>query len=532
MPASAALAAVIAAAATAAWARDRRRAAAAAEAFATAKSRFDGYIEAASDWYWEMGPDLRFTFVSASNERHSGIQASAHIGKTRRETRMLDISEEELAAHEALLDSRLPFRNFRFSRLDKAGRRRRLTISGNPVFGKDGAFLGYRGIGRDITEEVEFREAAATAETRLREALESSSDAISLWDSQDRLVLCNEAFRATGETARRMAIGTAYVDFLHKSVAAGEIPEAQANPHAWVAQRLHDRAERNKNEVVRSGRWFLRHEEPTRDGGCLMVMVDITEIRAREQRLRHLSIEAEAASRAKSSFLAYMSHELRTPLNAIIGFTELALMEPKGPIGHPAYKEYLCNVKRAGTHLLALINGLLDLSRIEAGKQDVRMEPVMLRAVVRDAIDLMAPRAAAAGVRLEADIHVERVGADRRMLEQVLLNLLSNAVAYTPQDGSVVVRATERAPGLATIEVADTGIGMSERDLAVALEPFGRADNALQSRTTPGAGLGLPITKRLVELMQGSFALHSKKGAGTTARIELAATPTASGPAA
>jgi signal transduction histidine kinase len=228
---------------------------------------------------------------------------------------------------------------------------------------------------------------------------------------------------------------------------------------------------------------------------------------------------AAAASQAKSQFLATMSHELRTPLNAIIGFSEMISGELFGPHRDPRYKEFATDVVDSGRLLLNLINDVLDLSKIDAGRLEVRDDEVDAAAVVRGTLRMIAPQAETAGVVLGEEIAaaLPRLRADQRRVRQILLNLLSNAVKFTPQGGRVRAEVFCAEQGLA-IAIADSGIGMAAEDIPRALERFGQIDSSL-SRKYEGTGLGLPLAKRLMEIHGGTLEIESAPGAGTTVTV-------------
>jgi signal transduction histidine kinase len=225
---------------------------------------------------------------------------------------------------------------------------------------------------------------------------------------------------------------------------------------------------------------------------------------------------ADAANRAKSQFLAAMSHELRTPLNAVIGFAEMLKTEPFGPLGHKRYLEYVGDIRDSGTHLLALINDILDLTRLDEGVLTLEEEEIDLHDLIGSAMRMLLGLAAVAEVGLDRSIapRLPRLLGDKRRLRQVLVNLLSNAVKFTPAGGRITVRAYRAGEELA-LAVEDSGIGIVAEDIPKAFERFGQIDSTL-ARKYEGTGLGLPLSRRLVELHGGRLILESEPGRGTT----------------
>ncbi len=261
-------------------------------------------------------------------------------------------------------------------------------------------------------------------------------------------------------------------------------------------------------------------ERPDNKAAFCVVVRDITQWKKTESELRRAKEAAERSSAQKTEFLAAISHELRTPLNAILGFSDVMRNERFGAIGNEKYKGYANDIYQSGEHLLSLINDLLDLSRIEAGKFEMRFAEVDIKAVAEEALQMMQEQAAQAHVILRRSIpdDLPRVVADARALKQILLNLLSNAVKFTEAGGQVMLSARTTHRGELEIVVRDTGIGMSEEELKRALRPFERITGKGR-KEKPGTGLGLPLTKALTEANHASFEIDSAPGKGTRVRI-------------
>ena len=275
-------------------------------------------------------------------------------------------------------------------------------------------------------------------------------------------------------------------------------------------------------------RWFRLRAETERDaeGRAVRIagtMSDIDELKRQERELIAAREKAELANKSKTEFLANMSHELRTPLNAVIGFAEVIEGQLLGELGNPRYRAYAGDIRESGQHLLSLINDILDHAKIEAGRRDLHEEWLSVGELIHATVRLVRERAHDRGVVVDvlpAD-GLPRVFADQRGLKQILLNLLTNAIKFTPDGGRVMVRAEVDAEGL-WLEVADTGIGIAAQDIDKAMAPFGQADNWL-TREHEGTGLGLALCKQLAELHGGQLALESTLGEGTRVRVHIPA---------
>ena len=258
------------------------------------------------------------------------------------------------------------------------------------------------------------------------------------------------------------------------------------------------------------------------NGAVISIYSDVTENKASEGRLIEARSQAEAANRAKGDFLANMSHELRTPLNAIIGFSEVISNELFGPIANEKYLEYIKDIHSSSLHLLSIINDVLDMSKIEAGKVELAKEVVQIQNVISEVMRMVHERARSRDIELTAQLSDQNVEiwADERSMKQIFLNLLSNAIKFSKEGGRIYVRIVADQPDIAVLEIEDQGIGMSEEEQERALQPFGQA-KPVTTRNYGGTGLGLPITKGLVEAHGGTLTIDSRAGHGTLVRIVL-----------
>jgi len=372
------------------------------------------------------------------------------------------------------------------------------------------------------------RNLAEEAEERLRNALDALTEGFLLWDSEDRLVLCNDAAHVLDpDPGNRIEFGQSFRELLDDRLERGLIPAAIGHEDEYRATRI--AAHLNPTQPIEfettHGQILRIVERQTTEGGIVTLRSDVTAQRQLERALIEANAEAEAGSRAKSEFLASMSHELRTPLNAVIGFAELIHGEMLGSdaAAHRRYREYAGDIRDSGSHLLGLINDILDFSKTEAGEMQLIQDPVDLGELVESAVRMLKSRAERAGITLDGRVPAQlpSVLGDGMRLRQVLLNLLSNAIKYTPESGHVSV-TVEASGDSVLLKVTDTGIGIAPENMSIVLEPFRQIDNDL-NRRNPGTGLGLPLTKRLVELHQGVLELESVVGRGTTAVVRLPA---------
>jgi two-component system cell cycle sensor histidine kinase PleC len=405
------------------------------------------------------------------------------------------------------------------------------------------------GICVDVTEERHLAERTVTADLRLRDAVETISEAFVLWDADSRLVLCNSKFQQLYDLDdASVATGTSY----ERVISAGRAPvvRTQVRPEGRPEEGA-----RTYEAQIEDGRWLHINERRTKDGGFVSVGTDITSLKRHEERLlesekNQMAIiadlqktrqalelqaqqlldladkyaeqkaEAENANKTKSDFLANISHELRTPLNAIIGFSEIMSSGAFGQLGSPKYEEYCRDIGDSGHYLLDVINDILEISRIESGHHRLNLEEVDLDATVLDALRVIMPMSREKGLALRAEAATGIVArADRRALKQILLNLVSNAVKFTPPGGRVTVRLRPLG-GAINIYVEDTGIGIPREALSKLGRPFEQVENQF-TKTHKGSGLGLAIARSLVELHDGTMRIRSTVGIGTVVLVRL-----------
>ncbi|HET8728464.1 MAG TPA: response regulator, partial [Alphaproteobacteria bacterium] len=392
---------------------------------------------------------------------------------------------------------------------------------------------------RLAAERARAEAARQRAQTRLVDAVEAVPEGFVYYDDQDRLAICNIRYREMyAGLGIPVETGVSFETVVRMAAEQGLIVGASENPEAWLENRLRRHREpAGPLEQQRSdGRWMKIHERRTQDGGVVGVYTDITALKRREAQLGELvenlaraRDEAFHATQAKSRFLANMSHELRTPLNAIIGITEM-LQEDAEDAGQTDFVEPLERSARAARHLLHLINEVLDLSKIEAGRLELQAEVIDLAALLRDVAATVRPLAEKNRNRLVV-AHPDDIGtlhADPVRLRQVLLNLLGNGCKFT-EDGEVRLTAERVTAGdgpdgaeRVDFAVADTGIGMTPEQASKLFEDFSQADSST-TRRYGGTGLGLSISRRLVRMMGGDIEVESAPGAGTTFRVRLPA---------
>ena len=368
-----------------------------------------------------------------------------------------------------------------------------------------------------------FRRRRCAEARLLQNTLENIGEGLSVFDRRGRLIAWNSRFCELLELPPDLPVGVPLRDILMLQAARGDF--GRDDPSAEVAKRL-DRFYREvpttKERVTPRGRTLQISRRAMPDGAVVSVYSDVTDLKASERKLIQARSQAEMANRAKSEFLANMNHELRTPLNAIIGFSDIISHELFGPLGNEKYLDYMKDIHQSSLHLLSVIKAVLDMSKIEAGKLELSKEWLNIRHLIGEIIRMMREQAESRGIELLIKLSDEEVDiwADELAMKQIFLNLLSNAIKFSRDGGEVCIRIVSDEPDLAIVEFEDHGIGMNEEELERALQPFGQAKPST-TRNYGGTGLGLPITKGLIEAHGGKLAIESRVGQGTIARISL-----------
>ncbi|MBC7908302.1 MAG: nitrate- and nitrite sensing domain-containing protein [Rhodospirillaceae bacterium] len=380
-----------------------------------------------------------------------------------------------------------------------------MTIA--PVKGADGRVCNYIAVKEDVTEVRSLRQALDREHANIRRVLEAIHDGIALTDDQGIFQYANPALVAEfGAVDGKVA---------------SDIFDTPELPPTESATRSEWRSEQTGRTYDLTSTWV---HNPDTSLSLLQVFHDITTRKQAEEALNSAREAAELANRAKSEFLATMSHELRTPLNAIIGFSEIIEQQLLGPVGQPQYTDYARDINDSGKHLLQLINDILDVARLEVGRVALREDRVDPALVVRACLSMVRERAETGEVTLFAEpvtADLPLLWADERRLKQIVVNVLGNAVKFTPAGGTVTVAVQADATGLSFI-VTDTGIGIAPADLLKVMAPFGQADSGM-ARRYQGSGLGLPLSRKLMELHNGELSLDSTLGEGTMVTLRFPA---------
>jgi len=479
--------------------------------------------------YDEVGD--RITFVSDELARIHGVSVREYMDmvvSTDADIRRVHPDDQEHFG-KAIRDAQAkatPF-DVEYRIIRNGGEVRYIREIGEPIVDEAGRLVQSRGTLQDITERRLREEELAESEAKFRHAerianlinWHTAADEFSTW-----LDVSDNAERLYGVPKEKL-IGpfSIYSQIIHPA----DVDRVERQYRELNTRRepyeLEYRVVRPNREV----RWVREVGEPVTDDqgrpdGFRGTTQDVTYTKKIERDLETARVQAESASRAKTEFLANMSHELRTPLNSIIGFSELMRGEIYGDLGDARYLEYMNDIGFSAQHLLSLITDILDISKIEAGSFELEEMDFAPSDLVENCLSIVRPRAIRKRITVAADLPetLPWIHADSRMMRQVLLNILSNAIKFTPERGRIVVAASQRKDGAVMVVISDTGIGIAPENIAAALEPFTQVGGTAHE-PNEGTGLGLAISKRMVEAHGGELSLESEVDHGTKVRIVL-----------
>jgi PAS domain S-box-containing protein len=507
-----------------------------------ARARMADWAAASSDWFWESDAEHRFTFISEGIEKATGLSPAMLLGRRIDSDRMGAAIAPKGAEYLATVMARRSFRDVVAAGVRSDGGRFFVSVSGKPIVDEAGDFAGYRGTGRDVTAQIQTERELARQTEIFATLIENLPVGVTLVDHERRFVAFNRPFLDIYDFEPTMLeVGDPFEKFIRYHAQRGEYGPGDVD--ALMRPRVERALDPQPHQFERrrpNGQVVEVRRVPLPGGGFVTTYIDVSVARQREldledtrARLERQALElteariesetaraaADAANRAKSLFLANMSHELRTPLNAILGFSEITREAMMGPLD-ARYRDYAGEIHASGLYLLRLINDVLDTSKIEVDRMALHEEAVDIADVVAECRRLLRDRADERnlGFRVELPAELPALRADRLRIKQIVLNLLSNAMKFTPEGGRVSVSAVVPPDGGLALVIADTGIGMREEDIPVALEPFRQIENTL-TRHYEGTGLGLPLAKALAELHGGTLTIDSALGRGTVVTV-------------
>jgi len=482
--------------------------------------------------YWEWTPDQASVFLSEASSELLGLEGLQTIPL---ESLTMQVHPDHRVRVREALDKSRTIGWLQIGFVTAHPPLRWIEMRGSSTDTESGALFG--GIMLDITDRKQAEDRVKAAERRLRGALEGFTGPFALWDHHKRLLYWNKAFATDFDLTDTLRAGMA-----HDTVT--------------IARTGSVRAERPSEEdpdtllvCLQSGRWLKLVERPSGDGGLITVGIDVTEnigieeeLRRQKERMQKTMQElasserlagdlaknladekarAENAASSKSAFLANMSHELRTPLNAINGFSEIIAHELYGPLGDQRYKGYAQDILASGQHLLDMINDILDMAKIEAGKMTINPQPIDPVDPVDAAVRMIRRKASDKDIEIMLDVQpgLPEIDADHRAIRQMVLNLVANAIKFTNPGGKITVSVQQYGPDI-KVSVTDTGIGIPAVDLPRLSQPFEQATGT-HDRNYEGTGLGLALTKSFAEMHGGELTISSIEGEGTTVAFTL-----------
>jgi PAS domain S-box-containing protein len=485
--------------------------------------RFKDFANSAADRFWETDENHRFTYMSPVQGGVGHFTVDEMVGKTRWEMPGLDFENEIWDQYRADMDAHRPIKGFEFKRMSPDGKTFWVRTSAFPKYDENGTFKGYRGSVLDITELVLRRmeaeksnQALQASESRFKMFARSVADRFWETDEDFNVVYISDPILEKEQLSVSELLGKK----------SWEFPFVDLEDQKWIkyyddlqSHREIKNIQYNRTTSAGVTIWMKLESSPFFDKNGIFegyrgTSTDISELVNR-------SIEAEAANTAKSEFLSSMSHELRTPMNAILGFSQLLQQDLSNSLD-TAQKDYVEEVLTGGNHLLELINQMLELSKIEAGKMDIQIEEVLLSDVVEESLVLVRGRASETKISLDNEVSNDNtllLKVDPSRMRQVLINLLSNAIKYNHSGGAVNISSKLTDNDMVRISVNDTGQGIPADKQDEIFEPFNRLGH--ENGVIEGSGIGLTITKQIVELMKGQIGFESQESIGSTFWVDM-----------
>lgn len=490
------------------------------EALRNSEQRFRQFAEAASDWLWEMDEEFRFTYISDRYFEISHIHPDDILERTRWEfitSRQLAEEPEKWASHRATLENQQAFKEFEYGITNPEGAFFYIRLSGVPIYSKDGAFKGYRGVGTDITERHEIQTALEASEKKTRKILETANEGFLMVDTHAITVEVNQTLCKILGRDREQILQHNIMDFLDPNNAKifhTRMHQHHKDHHSAYEIEL-SRPDGTKVPCLASGTTMF--DESGKRIGSFALISDISKLSEVKKELCAAKELAEKANLAKGEFLARMSHEIRTPMNAVIGMTHLLQRTALSPKQY----DYMRKIRGSSQALLGIINEILDFSKIEAGKMSLEQIDFNLRDVMSNLSNVISIKAAEKELELLFSLDPQipqKLSGDPLRLGQILINLANNAVKFT-EHGDIIVSTEllshhDRMLRL-RFTVRDTGIGMTSAQIKGLFESFYQADEST-SRRYGGTGLGLAISRQLVKLMNGDIEVESEPGKGSS----------------
>lgn len=492
-------------------------------------------MEGAQAGFWESRSDSTQIKIS---DQFTHLVGGLQGGEIELSTLMGAVYEADQANLRAAFNRSLETRvlNVSFRTKHHQGRKW-IELSGREIKDHDGHHIHFAGIAADVTERKAVDERLKMTERRLRNAIEGYNGPFAIWDSRKRLLYWNSAYAQTFNITTDLREGMSY-DTVALAIGPSvrQQTPSETEPHTALIHLV-------------TGRWVKLVERPTPEGGLISIGIDVTDstqstnqLSRQKHKLKRLVAElersegqaaglarkyaqekerAEKAAHSKSAFLANMSHELRTPLNAINGFSEILTSELYGPLGDARYKGYANDILMSGQHLLDMINDILDMAKIEAGKMSITRQYIDPVDPVDAAVRMIRRKAEDAGIKviLDTEDNLPEIEADHRAIRQMILNLVSNAIKFTDAGGRIAI-TIRRRDNVMRFAVTDTGIGIPEEDIPRLAKPFEQV-NDTSNRNYDGTGLGLALTKSFAEMHGGKLTIASQLGRGTTVAFYL-----------